>query len=146
MPIEVISIDGRSSGKSSVYVIDANGKIKSYIHPYVETVTGNIVDNTNPKNPIVNQQQVDWSQVNSASVDFIKNKPVIPEPAPVMNYTHLQGIPSATWAVVHNLNFYPNVMVFTSAGDEVEGAVQHVDTNNMIITFSAGFGGTAYLS
>jgi hypothetical protein len=44
---------------------------------FVEGVTGNIVDNTDPQNPIVDQLQSDWNQSDNTQPDFIKNKPTI---------------------------------------------------------------------
>lgn len=62
------------------------------------------------------------------------------------NFIHTQGIPSATWVIQHNLGKYPSVTVLDTAGTEVEGEVKHVDLNNIILEFSAGFAGTATLN
>jgi len=61
-------------------------------------------------------------------------------------YTHTQGTASTTWNVSHNLGKYPAVQVFDSANTKVIGDVEHTDINNCIITFSAAFGGKAYLN
>lgn len=45
--------------------------------------------------------------------------------------------------VTHNLNKYPSVTVIDSAGDEVEGSVDYLSLNQLTITFSAPFSGTA---
>lgn len=63
-----------------------------------------------------------------------------------VNHTHIQSLPSAQWDITHNLGKYPSVIVFDSAGDEVEGDVRHLSLNAMQITFSAGFSGTASLN
>ena len=62
-------------------------------------------------------------------------------------YQHIQGVPSASWVIPHNLGkLYPFITVISSAGDELEGGyVVPIDTNNLIINFSSGFGGIAYL-
>jgi hypothetical protein len=70
---------------------------------------------------------------------------LVPVP-PAISYTHNQGVPAATWSVAHNLGFYPNVTVVDSSGSSVIGDVQYTDSNNLIITFSGGFSGYAYLS
>lgn len=44
--------------------------------------------------------------------------------------------------VTHNLNKYPSILIRDSAGDEVEGSVNHVNRNSLTITFSAPFSGT----
>lgn len=45
--------------------------------------------------------------------------------------------------ITHNLAKYPSVTVFDSAGDEIEGDYQHLDTARTRLTFSAGFSGKA---
>lgn len=62
------------------------------------------------------------------------------------HYTHTQGTASSTWNVSHNLGKYPSVQIFDSANTKVIGEVEHTDTNNCTITFSAAFGGKAYLN
>jgi hypothetical protein len=58
-----------------------------------------------------------------------------------------QGIASATWDIVHNLGFKPNVTVEDSAHTVIEGAgIDHIDANHLTLTFSAPFSGDAYLS
>ena len=63
-----------------------------------------------------------------------------------VSYEHTQGAASATWNVVHNLNFYPNVTVQDSAGNIVEGEIAYTNSDSLVIIFSAAFSGTAYLS
>lgn len=61
-------------------------------------------------------------------------------------YTHDQGLASSVWVITHNLGKYPTVFVVDSAGDEVEGAITHVSTAQLTVTFSAAFSGSAYLN
>lgn len=63
----------------------------------------------------------------------------------VAPYEHIQSIPAAVWTVEHSLGRMPSVTVLTSAGDVVYGHVNHSDTNELTITFSAAFAGRAYL-
>ena len=65
---------------------------------------------------------------------------------PSVAFAHTQQTPSATWTIVHNLNFHPNVTVVDSAGTIVEGEMTYVDQNNMILGFQSAFSGNAYLS
>jgi len=63
------------------------------------------------------------------------------------NYTHIQSTPSTTWTVVHNLGYNPGgVSVVDSAGTKVYGDITHSTVNQLVINFSAGFSGKAYLS
>lgn len=61
-------------------------------------------------------------------------------------YKHDQGVPDTIWHIVHGLGFHPNVMSFDSGGNEVEGAVRHIDDNTLEIEFKVAFGGVAFLS
>jgi hypothetical protein len=64
----------------------------------------------------------------------------------VASYHYIQTTPVATWTIVHNLGFYPNVTVVDSSHREVVGEISYVDVNTVQIIFSAAFGGDAYLS
>lgn len=59
------------------------------------------------------------------------------------NYVHEQNIAEKTWRVTHNLNKYPTVTVIDSAGNEVICNIEHIDTNNCIISMNAPFKGKA---
>lgn len=63
-----------------------------------------------------------------------------------LSYTHIQGVASSTWVVVHNLGWYPNVTVQDSAGSTVEGDITYNSKVKLTITFSGAFSGRAYLS
>lgn len=64
----------------------------------------------------------------------------------LVSYAHNQLAASTTWTVNHNLNFYPNVTVYDSAGSMVEGSVIHTTATSLTITFSSAISGKAYLS
>ena len=64
-------------------------------------------------------------------------------------YTHSQSSPSNTWTVDHNLGRYPNVAIrLTTTGYEgyrVEPTIFYTDENQMILTFSQMYTGSAHL-
>ena len=62
------------------------------------------------------------------------------------NYVHKQTEASAEWIIVHNLNKYPAVSIIDSAGDEVVGNVHYDSVNQVTITFTGAFKGTATLN
>lgn len=63
------------------------------------------------------------------------------------HYRHVQGSPSATWAVNHALGYKPGgVTAVDSSLSDQEGAIEHVDDDNLIIHFGAAFSGEAYIS
>jgi hypothetical protein len=64
----------------------------------------------------------------------------------VSSYRHIQTTPAATWTVVHNLGYYPNITVVDSTGRAVVGEVTYTSVNVVTLTFSAAFGGEAYAS
>lgn len=64
----------------------------------------------------------------------------------LVSYVHNQLASSSNWTVTHNLNFYPNVTVYDSAGSMVEGSVNHTTATSLTITFSSAISGKAYLS
>jgi len=65
---------------------------------------------------------------------------------PDKHFEYDQGVATTFWEIEHNLNKKPSVIVIDSAGSEVFGEVEYTDPNNLTITFSAGFKGTAILN
>jgi hypothetical protein len=68
-----------------------------------------------------------------------------PQGEPGGFFAYTQPLPAAVWVIAHPLPFPPNVTVVDSAGEQVEGDVAYVG-NQVHVTFSAAFSGTAYLS
>lgn len=62
------------------------------------------------------------------------------------NFVFTQGSPAAVWIVAHNLNKFPSAVIIDSGGNEVEGEINHVDNNNLTISFSNAFTGKAYIN
>jgi len=69
-------------------------------------------------------------------------------PGAGFNYIFSQGVPSTVWTIVHNLNGYPNVTSVDSNSppEEIDGAVEYVDANTIVITFGYAISGQAFLS
>lgn len=65
---------------------------------------------------------------------------------PLLSYTHEQTSANTIWTINHGLGYRPSVTIFDNTATEVEGAVTHVDNNNVSIEFSIAITGTAYLS
>ena len=61
-------------------------------------------------------------------------------------FDFIQATPSATWTIQHGLNKLPSVSVVNNNNVVMYGNITYIDTNNLIITFSAGFSGKAYLN
>lgn len=62
------------------------------------------------------------------------------------SYTHTQATPSAVWTIVHNLGYRPSVHIEDTTGRDVEGEIAHTNANELVLTFSAAFAGSAFLS
>ena len=61
-------------------------------------------------------------------------------------FIHDQQKASAEWQIEHNLDKYPSVTIVDSTDRYVIGNVQYVNRNMLIVSFSAGFAGKAYLN
>ena len=63
------------------------------------------------------------------------------------SFTHEQMTPSAVWVIAHTLGYRPGgVLVVEYGGQNVEGAVSHINENQLTITFAVAISGYAYLS
>ena len=71
----------------------------------------------------------------------------IPGETPKTGHVHRQDVPSATWTIVHDLPFRPNISVEDSAGTPIYGGeVTRLDATTLIVSFAYPFGGQAFLS
>ena len=62
------------------------------------------------------------------------------------NFYFNQTTATDTWVITHNLNKYPSVTVIDSAGTEVVGDIAYDSLNQITITFSGAFKGSATLN
>lgn len=60
-------------------------------------------------------------------------------------FVYMQGTPSNTWVINHNMQCHPNVTVIDSGNNQVEGAVIYDTLNQVTISFTAPFSGKAVL-
>ena len=65
-------------------------------------------------------------------------------------YVFEQVVPKMVWGtngiVTHNLGKFPSITVIDTGGTVVTGEYIYIDTNNVILNFSAPFAGKAYLN
>jgi hypothetical protein len=57
-----------------------------------------------------------------------------------------QAVAATTWNVQHNLSKFPSITVIDTGNTVVTGEYTYTDNNNVILNFSAGFAGKAYLN
>lgn len=62
------------------------------------------------------------------------------------NFVYTQSVAASTWDVVHNLNKLPSILVIDTAGTVIQGEYEIVDSNHVILRFSAPFAGKAILN
>lgn len=90
--------------------------------------------------------QTTWNDaVESLNNNFAKLKQAAASSG-VATYIHKQSEASSKWTIEHNLGRNPSVTIVDSAGTEVYGDVQYVNDNVITVSFSAPFGGKAYLN
>jgi len=87
---------------------------------------------------------IESSGAASATIEVVAGNslPVID----AVSFSFSQPTPAITWTVNHNLGFRPNLTVFDTGGNIVEGEVAHINENRLTITFSTATSGAAYLS
>jgi hypothetical protein len=61
-------------------------------------------------------------------------------------YRHDQAAAAATWTINHNLGTRPNVMAYTTGGQEIWGEVLHISANQIQIFFDTAIAGFAICS
>lgn len=61
-------------------------------------------------------------------------------------FTFVQSVPAAVWTIDHRLGLCPSVVVVDSAGTVVDGDIQYVSLDRIVLTFIGGFSGTCYLN
>ena len=57
-----------------------------------------------------------------------------------------QGVAATTWNITHNLGKFPSITVIDTGNTVVVGEYNYTSNTNVILTFSAGFAGKAYLN
>lgn len=62
------------------------------------------------------------------------------------SYVHSQTQAAAQWTINHNLNRYPSVHIVDYNNDEVIGDLRYTTVNQVVLTFSEPFSGSAFLS
>jgi hypothetical protein len=62
------------------------------------------------------------------------------------NFIHVQSIASDVWEITHNMQKFPSITIVDSAETVVYGDVEYISLTEIRVTFSAAFGGKAYLN
>ncbi len=62
------------------------------------------------------------------------------------HYMHTQIQSLSTWTITHNLQKFPSVSIVDNYNSKVQGEVDYIDINTLTVSFTAEFGGIAYLN
>lgn len=109
--------------------LPSSSSIANWDSAYDNMITSAAISGNTTKTLTLNQQ--DGGTVTVSYVD---------------TYVHTQSTSSATWTITHNMNKYPSVTIIDSANTVVEGEVEYTSLNEVEVTFSGGFTGTAYMN
>lgn len=124
-----------------IVVVRPNTKVVTVIPTVSEVVVNTPITALNQMNDVDISNPMDGDILKYESGEWV-NSPVGAD----LNFTFNQSPASAVWTITHNLNKFPNYTVIDSSGDEVEGDVTYINNNQLTLTFSAAFSGTAYLN
>jgi hypothetical protein len=61
-------------------------------------------------------------------------------------YEFDQASPATPWNIAHGTGRFPSVTIVDSDGNQVDAAIQYIDSNNIQVSFDAAFSGKAYLN
>jgi len=70
----------------------------------------------------------------------------VPQAPSATGYVHNQIISSNNWIISHGLDKYPSVTVVDTLGRIIQGDVQYVDLNHVVVSFTGQFSGQAFLN
>ena len=124
-----------------IVVVRPNTKTVTVVPTTSEVVVNSPITALSQMNDVNISNPVDGDILKYESGEWI-NSPIGAD----LNFTYNQSPASAVWTINHNLNKFPNYTVIDSSGDEVEGDVTYINNNQLTLTFSAAFSGTAYLN
>lgn len=83
--------------------------------------------------------------VGAPTVEVTAPGPQGPSAGAAGSYHHVQTIPNATWTIIHNLGFYPQVSVVVG-GAEVDADVTWPQLDRVVVNLDGAHMGDAYLS
>lgn len=71
--------------------------------------------------------------------------PIGPTGPAIVSFIHEESPASYIWAINHNLNKKPNVIIIDSAGTLIVGDIKYLNDNNILIEFNNLVSGKAYI-
>lgn len=134
-----INIRSASSGKSEISVVgdeilDKNSSNVPTSRAVDRYIDGKVGGQGNISNELLNINS-DRNIVNAIN-QLYENR----------TYIHNQITPTDEWVINHSLNKNPSVTITTEDNDVVIGEVSYPSSSRVVVRFTAGFSGSAYLN
>lgn len=148
---------------TQVYVKDKFGRIRFTIAPHQVTATfvkNNLihVKTVGTDNVIL----IDFGNVEEAKkalpelqtqLDIARSDPSLEiDPAIIsyidsrVSFVHHQVFATSSWGVTHSLGYKSNVTVTDEFFEEIEGLVEYIDNNHLLVTFNQSITGWVFCS
>lgn len=97
--------------------------------------------------PMIEKSNISVSNIKTSELENDAGFITAADVPTVSTYTHSQISPASVWNVNHNLNRYPSsISIVDSAGNVVWGDIKQISVNELTISFTAAFSGSAYIS
>lgn len=111
-----------------------------------------IISEPDPKQQINGEYEVVINKVTGFTITDNKTYPTTLAVANLVNYyadkyySYEQLIPSKNWLINHNLNKKPSILITDINGTAVEGEINYIDDNNILLNFNSEFMGFCILN
>ena len=117
-------------------LVSTDVQISGSLSPKTRTLFGRLDSNgTKDYNHLINKPSIN-GQTLIGDTTIIEDK----------TFVYDQTVPSSEWTIKHNLEKFPAVNIVDSAGTEVIGAIDYIDINTVVITFTGAFSGRAFFN
>ena len=117
-------------------LVSTDVQISGSLSPKTRTLHGRLDDHgTKDYNQLINKPSIN-GQTLVRDTTIVEDK----------TYIYDQTVPSSVWTIEHNLEKFPAVNIVDSAGTEVIGAIDYIDINTVVITFTGAFSGRAFFN
>lgn len=138
-PVSGLNTEVRSTA-SGAYTIDVKGE-EALIEGSPRVPTSKAISD------FINIKTGDMTNINASLVDSGRDfTNVVNSLYTQSHYYHTQITPEPTWVINHPLKKKPSVTITTEDNVTVLGEVEYPSLDQVIVRFSAGFSGSAYLN
>jgi hypothetical protein len=143
-----VRVAGKKKNITKNFTVEALGKVISEDNPAVwGTIIGDLADQTDLQLALDSKQDNIILTTTGLSgpatlVDSVLNIPIYSGGS----FVFQQVVPALIWDINHNLDKFPSVSIVNINNIVIYGDITYIDSNNIRLSFSAGFAGKAYLN